>query len=38
VLLETLWAMGVKVPDLEPLDRLIVSSREIERRYDIAVQ
>ncbi len=38
VLLETLRAMGVKVPDLEPLDRLIVSSREIERRYDIAVQ
>jgi hydroxymethylglutaryl-CoA lyase len=38
VLLETLKAMGVKVPDLEPLDRLIVSSREIERRYDVAVQ
>ena len=38
LLLSTLQQMGAKLPELEPLDRLIASSAEIERRFGAAVQ
>jgi len=33
VLLATLREMGAELPEIEPLDRLVLSSREIERRF-----
>jgi hydroxymethylglutaryl-CoA lyase len=38
VLLATLKQLGAELPDLEPLDRLIVSSMEMQRRFGTAVQ
>jgi len=38
VLLSTLKELGAELPELEPLDRLIVSAREMERRFGAAVQ
>jgi len=38
VLLETLKSFGAHVPELEPLDRLVAASREMERRFGAAVQ
>ena len=38
VLLATLREMGAELPEIEPLDRLVLSSREIERRFGAGVQ
>jgi hydroxymethylglutaryl-CoA lyase len=38
LLLTTLKDLGALVPELEPLDRLVLSAREMERRYSLAVQ
>jgi hydroxymethylglutaryl-CoA lyase len=38
LLLTTLKQMGAELPDLEPLDRLIASSADIQRRFGQAVQ
>jgi hydroxymethylglutaryl-CoA lyase len=38
VLLATLKELGAELPELEPLDRLIVMSEEIGKRYGTAVQ
>ena len=38
LVLETLRGLGARVPELEPLDRLIATSREIEKRYGLKVQ
>jgi hydroxymethylglutaryl-CoA lyase len=38
VLMQTLKSLGATLPDMEPLDRLIVTSRELERKYGVAVQ
>jgi hydroxymethylglutaryl-CoA lyase len=38
LLLATLREMGAELPEIEPLDRLVLSSREIERRFGAGVQ
>ena len=38
VLLATLRDMGAEVPELEPLDRLILTSADLEKRFGLAVQ
>jgi hydroxymethylglutaryl-CoA lyase len=38
LLLATLREMGAELPEIEPLDRLVLSSREIERRFGEATQ
>jgi hydroxymethylglutaryl-CoA lyase len=38
VLLATLKELGAELPELESLDRLILSAREMERRYGAAIQ
>lgn len=38
LLLRTLAHLGAELPDLEPLDRLIASSRDMQRRFGPAVQ
>jgi hydroxymethylglutaryl-CoA lyase len=38
LLLETLKSLGATLPDMESVDRLIVTSRELERKYGVAVQ
>ncbi len=38
LLLATLKQLGAELPDLEPLDRLIASSADIQRRFGQAVQ
>ena len=38
VLLAALREMGAELPEIEPLDRLVLSSREIERRFGAGVQ
>lgn len=38
VLVETLRKMGAELPELEPLERLVATSRAMERRYGAIVQ
>jgi hydroxymethylglutaryl-CoA lyase len=38
LLLTTLGSMGAELPDFEPLDRLIASSADLQRRFGPAVQ
>jgi hydroxymethylglutaryl-CoA lyase len=38
LVLATLRELGAALPELDPLDRLVASSREIERRYGAVVQ
>ena len=38
LLVETLRKMGAQLPELEPLDRLVVTSRALERRFGALVQ
>ena len=38
VLLSTLRELGAEVPEIEPLERLIAMSAEIEKRYGVSVQ
>jgi hydroxymethylglutaryl-CoA lyase len=38
LLLATLKDLGAEVPEFDSLDRLIVSSREMEKRYGAAIQ
>jgi len=38
LLLKTLKDLGAELPELESLDRLILSTREMERRYGAAIQ
>jgi hydroxymethylglutaryl-CoA lyase len=38
VLMETLKSLGAKLPEMEALDRLIVTSRELERKFGMVVQ
>jgi len=38
LLLATLRELGAELPEIEPLDRLVLSSREIERRFGEATQ
>ena len=38
LLLATLREMGAELPEIEPLDRLVLSSREIEKRFGAGVQ
>jgi hydroxymethylglutaryl-CoA lyase len=38
LLLATLRELGAELPEIEPLDRLVLSSREIERRFGAGVQ
>lgn len=38
VLVETLRKMGAELPELEPLERLVATSRAMEKRYAAAVQ
>jgi len=38
LLLATLKELGAALPEIEPLDRLIAASREIERRFGAGVQ
>jgi hydroxymethylglutaryl-CoA lyase len=38
LLLATLKEIGAELPEIEPLDRLVLSSREIERRFGAGVQ
>jgi hydroxymethylglutaryl-CoA lyase len=38
LLLATLRELGAELPEIEPLDRLVLSSREIEKRFGAGVQ
>jgi hydroxymethylglutaryl-CoA lyase len=38
LVIDTLKELGATVPDLEALDRLIVTSRELERKFGVVVQ
>jgi hydroxymethylglutaryl-CoA lyase len=38
LVIDTLKSLGATLPDLEALDRLIVTSRELERKFGVAVQ
>jgi hydroxymethylglutaryl-CoA lyase len=38
LLVETLRKLGAQLPELEPLDRLVLTSRAMEKRYSAALQ
>jgi hydroxymethylglutaryl-CoA lyase len=38
LLVETLRKLGAELPELEPLERLVISSRALERRFGAVVQ
>jgi hydroxymethylglutaryl-CoA lyase len=38
LLVDTLRKLGVEMPEFEPLDRLVMTSRALEKRYSAAVQ